>query len=179
MLFFMEPKDFWNIVRNNDKIHIIFLCGGNICRSPFAEMKFKQLLADSKIKNKEKFVIQSGGFIFQKDVRIHPFTEKALLEDKIPQERIDEHFPRRMRKHKDDLINASALIVMTEAQIDIQLPAKYRDKAILLSMLGLSNKAVNIPDPAIIKEYQSYREIMDQITSYLENIIHEIEELGI
>ncbi len=175
----MQPKEFWNKIRNDDKFHIIFLCGGNICRSPFAEMKFEQLLADSKIKNKEKFIVQSGGFIFQKDVRIHPFTEKALLEDGIPKNRIDKHFPRRMRKHKDDLINASALIVMTEAQRDIQLPAKYRDKAILLSTLGISKKVENIPDPAIIKEYPLYREIMDQITSYLENMIHEIEDLGI
>ena len=175
----MEHNEFWNIISNGDKIHLIFLCGGNICRSPFAEMKFEQLLADSKIKNKEKFVIQSGGFIHQKDVRIHPFTEKALLEEGIPKDRTNKHFPRRMRKHKDDLINATALIVMTESNRDIQLPAKYRDKAILLSTLGLSNKVVNIPDPAIIKEYQQYREIMDQITSYLENIIHEIEIIEI
>ena len=68
---------------------------------------------------------------------------------------------------------------MTEAQRDISLPAKYRDKAILLSTLGLTNKVVNILDPAIIKEYRPYREIMDQITSYLENIIREIENLKI
>ncbi len=175
----MEPDEFWNIISNDDKIHLIFLCGGNICRSPFAEMKFEQLLADSKIKNKEKFNIQSGGFIFQKDVRIHPFTEKALLEDGIPKDRIDKHFPRRMRKHKDDLINATALIVMTESNRDISLPAKYRDKAILLSTLGIAKNVENIPDPAIIKEYPPYRDIIDQITSYLENIIHEIEKLGI
>ncbi len=175
----MEPDEFWNIISNDDKIHLIFLCGGNICRSPFAEMEFEQLLADSEIKNKEKFLIQSGGFIFQKDVRIHPFTEKALLEEGIPKNRIDKHFPRRMRKHKDDLINATALIVMTESNRDIQLPAKYRDKAILLSTLGLSNKVVNILDPAIIKEYPQYLEILDQITSYLKNMIHKIEDLGI
>jgi len=175
----MEPDEFWNVISNDDKIHLIFLCGGNICRSPYAEMKFEQLLADSKIKNKVKFVIQSGGFIHQKEVRIHPFTEKSLLDDGIPKDRTDKHFPRRMRKHKDDLINATALIVMTEAQRDIQLPAKYRDKAILLSTLGIAKNIENIPDPAIIKEYQLYREIMDQITAYLENIIHEIEELGI
>ena len=175
----MRPNEFWNIISNDDKFHIIFLCGGNICRSPFAEMKFEQLLANSNIKNKEKFIIQSGGFIYQKDVRIHPFTEKALLEDGIPKNRIDKHFPRRMRKHKDDLINASALIVMTESNRDISLPAKYRDKAILLSTLGIDKKIVNIADPAIIKEYSPYREIMDQITSYLEDMIHEIEKLGI
>ena len=175
----MEPDEFWNKIKNDDEIHIIFLCGGNICRSPFAEMKFEQLLADSKIKNKDKFLIQSGGFIFQKDVRIHPFTEKALLEDGIPKIRTDKHFPRRMRKHKDDLINANALIVMTEANRDIQLPLKYRNRAILLSTLGIFNKEVNIQDPAIIKEYQPYRAIMDQITSYLENMIHEIENLEI
>ena len=175
----MDPDEFWNIIRNADKIHIIFLCGGNICRSPFAEMKFEQLLADSKIKNKEKFVIQSGGFIDQKDVRIHPFTEKALLEEGIPKDRIDKHFPRGMRKHKDDLINATALIVMTESNIDIQLPAKYRDKAILLSTLGYPIKVENIPDPAIIQEYKPYRDIMDQITSYLVHMIKKMEDLHI
>jgi len=175
----MEPNEFWNIISNDDKVHLIFLCGGNICRSPFAEMKFEQLLADSNINNKEKFIIQSGGFIYQKDVRIHPFTEKALLEEGVPKDRTDKHFPRRMRKHKNDLINATVLIVMTESNRDIQLPAKYRDKAILLSTLGIDKKIVNIADPAIIKEYSPYREIMDQITAYLENIIHEIEKLGI
>ena len=175
----MEPNEFWNKIRNDDKIHLIFLCGGNICRSPFAEMKFEQLLADSKIKNKEKFVIQSGGFIYQKDVRIHPFTEKALLEEGIPKDRIDKHFPRRMRKHKDDLINATALIVMTESNRDISLPAKYRDKAILLSTLGIANNGEESPDPAIIKEYPPYRESMDQISSYLMHMIKKMEDLHI
>ncbi|QEE15980.1 low molecular weight phosphatase family protein [Promethearchaeum syntrophicum] len=175
----MKPDEFWNLISNNDKIHIIFLCGGNICRSPFAEMKFEQLLADSKIKNKEKFIIQSGGFINQKDVRIHPFTEKALLEERILKDRIDQHFPRRMRKYKEDLINATALIVMTEGIRDIQLPLRYRDKAIFLSTLGISNKEVNIQDPAMIKEYQSYKIIMDQITSYLVHMIKKMEDLHI
>ena len=43
----------------------------------------------------------------------------------------------------------------------------------------IDKKIVNIADPAIMKEYSPYREIMDQITSYLENMIHEIEDFGI
>ncbi|MHA1720890.1 MAG: arsenate-mycothiol transferase ArsC [Promethearchaeota archaeon] len=183
----MEPDDFWNLFNkinkndngNNDKIHLIFICAGNICRSPFAEMKFKQLLESAKIpkKIKEKFLIQSGGFINQKDVRIHKFTEQALMEENIPKSWIDSHFPRNMRKFKDDMINADVLIAMTKMHRDILIPKKYKEKVILLSSLGQNGEIEEIPDPALYDNYEEYSGVMHQITGYLKNMIMKLEEI--
>ncbi|UYP47946.1 hypothetical protein NEF87_004231 [Candidatus Lokiarchaeum ossiferum] len=174
----MKIESFWNALKLSTNPKLIFVCLGNICRSPFAQMKFEQLLQQSEVKRKHEFIIQSGGFIHQKDVRIHPMTERALLEEQIPIERIEQHFPRRLRKHKEDLLDATALIVMAQSHRDIQMPAKYRDKTILLSAIALDGKEIDIPDPALIENFEEYKQIMQKITDYLKTFIKLLEEKG-
>lgn len=174
----MKIESFWNALKLTSSPKLIFVCLGNICRSPFAHMKFEQLLQQSNVNQKNRFIIQSGGFINQKDVRIHPMTERALLEEQIPKDRIDQHFPRRLRKHKEDLLCATALIVMAQSHRDIQMPAKYRDKTILLSAVALDGKEIDIPDPALIQNYEEYKQIMQKITDYLKIFITQLEEKG-
>lgn len=174
----MNVEIFWNALKSAPKPKLIFVCLGNICRSPYAHMKFEQLLQQSIVQNKDNFIIQSGGFIHQKEVRIHPMTERALKEEKIPEERINQHFPRRLRKHKEDLLDATALIVMAQSHRDIQMPAKYREKTILLSAIALDGKEIDIPDPALIKNYGEYEKIMHVISNYLVTFINKLEAKG-
>jgi protein-tyrosine phosphatase len=171
----MDYMEFWNLLRNTTPKYIIFLCAGNICRSPYAEMVFQKLLRENKTIPDDDFIIQSGGFIKQDTVKIHPFTQQALEEEEIEKSRILDHTPRQMRKHKEDLRQATALIVMTEEHRDILLAAKYRSKAILLSEAA-ANETINLPDPALYKDYRRYKELMDKIKAYLEQLIKKLEE---
>lgn len=172
----MNYDQFWNEISKVElPIHLVFLCAGNICRSPFAGMMFEKLVSDSLILKEKDFIIESGGFLLQKDVQIHPFTKKALLANSIPNERIDAHTPRTMRKHKESLRNAFSLIVMTTIHRDVLLPAKYREKAILLSEVAV-NESNDLPDPALYEDYEKYSALMNQIRTYLIEIVQKLEK---
>lgn len=174
----MNPENFWKQPHSRP-IHLIFLCAGNICRSPYAAFTFKQLLQTSAKIDASNFRIASGGFLSQKDVRIHPFTRRRLIEEEhIPLAQVDAHVPRTMRKHKEDLLKATLLIVMTKDQKNILMPKKYRHNTILLSDLANSEE-IDIPDPAIITEYSKYSAILDVINKYLQQIIHTLESLNL
>jgi protein-tyrosine-phosphatase len=173
----MKPSEFWEKIKNEPHVHLIFLCGGNICRSPFAEMKFKQLLERSTIKNKSKFLIQSGGFI-QQNFPIHEFTKQALLDEKVEEATVDQFQSRPMRKHKDDMRSATALIVMSKSTRDVLVPMKYREKTLMLSEIALDEQEVDISDPALIHDYDKYLETMNQIKEYLEKVIVKMEKNG-
>ncbi|WP_457559347.1 arsenate-mycothiol transferase ArsC [Candidatus Harpocratesius sp.] len=172
----MNYETFWKKMQELSKIYLIFLCAGNICRSPFAAILFEKMIKESPILDISTFKIQSGGFILQKDVIIHPFTAKALLDYHVSDERIKEHIPRHMRKNKEDLRNATALIVMTKDHRDVLLPSKYREKCILLSEAA-ENKVVELPDPALYNNYKDYKSLMDQIAKYLLIMIKKLEYL--
>ena len=83
-----------------------------------------------------------------------------------------------MRKHKEDLLKATALIVMTKDQKNILMPKKYRHKTILLSEFAMGEE-IDIPDPALITEYSEYSAIMDVIKGHLQQIIQTIESLNL
>jgi protein-tyrosine-phosphatase len=174
----MDSANFWTQPHSHP-IHLIFLCAGNICRSPYAELKFKHLLHKSGKIDPTNFTIESGGFLTQKSVQIHPFTRQKLIEELISLDQIDAHFPRTMRKHKQDLLNANVLIVMTKDQKNILMPKKYMDKTLLLSEIAEPGKEIDIPDPALITDFQEYSAIMDVIDGYLQQMIHTLESLNL
>ncbi len=48
-----SPKD-----RGKESIKILFVCHGNICRSPMAEFLFKKMISDAGIDN--QFIVESA-----------------------------------------------------------------------------------------------------------------------
>jgi protein-tyrosine-phosphatase len=174
----MNHEEFWRVVQERDRVHIIFLCAGNICRSPYLEMYFEARLRASHVVNKQKYIIQSGGFIHQRDVRIHPHTETALLDDGIPAERITRFESRTMRKHKEDMENADVLVSVNSNVRDVLVQARYRDRVILLSEM-VDGQVIDIPDPALLTDYREYRAVMDDLKRLVDEIIRKMEELGL
>ena len=173
----MDTANFWNQPHSRP-LRLIFLCAGNICRSPYAELKFKYLLHKSGKIDPANFIIQSGGFLAQRDVQIHPFTRRKLIEEHVSLDQINAHVPRTMRKHKQDLLNANVLIVMTKDQKEILMPKKYIQKTLLLSEIA-NGDGIDIPDPALITDFEKYSTIMDVINGYLQQIIHTLESLNL
>jgi protein-tyrosine phosphatase len=170
----MNYETFWQIIRTKEPVNLLFICAGNICRSPYAEMEFEQLLHNSSVPNQNRFNIQSGGFIDQKNVVIHHFTKQALLEEGVSEERVNKFHSRTMRKNKDVIESADIIIVMDKSNRDVQLPLKYREKAILLSEAA-SNEEKDIDDPALIYDYAEYLKTMQKIKEYLTIIIKKLE----
>ena len=157
-------------LKDKDTVNILFVCSGNICRSPYAEMRFEQLMKDASCT--KTINVASGGFTTSH--AIHPFTMQALLEKGVPAERIDRFTPRNVRKHKDEL-DAADLIFTPSKEVLSMMPRKYLDKAYLFS--EATGTELEINDPVLLKEYEPYKAILDQLEGYLVDVARILQEI--
>jgi len=171
----MKFEEFWEIIKTKSPIRLIFFCAGNICRSPYTEMKFEQLVSRSAKIPAEKFIVSSMGFVDQK-IPIHELTKRVLLDEGVSEERIARFHSRSSRKYKEEVEKADILIVMDKSNRDIMMQAKFKPKTILLSeTVGLGE--IDIKDPVLITDYQEYKGIIIQLTKLLQKIVEKIESL--
>lgn len=91
---------------------VMFVCLGNICRSPMAEMIFKDLVRKRGLES--YFAISSAGISDEEEGNdIYPPAKRKLLEKEIPIEK------RRARKiTQEDITNYDLIIVMEKYQQD-------------------------------------------------------------
>lgn len=96
-----------------DKKKIIFVCHGNICRSPMAEFVMKKLLADKGAA--ENFDISSAAVSYEEFGNdIYPPAKKKLREHHIP---FAPHKAHRITQREFD--NADYVILMDRSNINI------------------------------------------------------------
>lgn len=70
-------------MEKDSRIHIVFVCTGNICRSPMAEAVFKQLACDAS--RPERFDVRSAATSsWEAGKPPHPGTRAVLREHHIP-----------------------------------------------------------------------------------------------
>lgn len=169
----MNYDEFWNIIKTKTPVKLIFFCAGNICRSPYTEMKFEQMVAQSTKIPKEKFIVSSFGFVEQK-IPIHELTKRVLLDEGIAEERVARFHSRPSRKYKEEVEQADILIVMDKSNRDIMMPAKFKPKTILLSeTIGLGE--IDIKDPVLITDYAEYKMVIAKLTDLLRKLVDRIE----
>jgi protein-tyrosine phosphatase len=92
--------------------NILFVCYGNICRSPMAEMIFKDMLY---LSNKKYLAnVESKGTSFEElGNDIYPKAKEKLLEKKVT---IEKHIARRVQK--EDYSKYDLIIGMEDSNID-------------------------------------------------------------
>lgn len=178
----MNAQEFWESIKSMDSstsIRLLFICSGNICRSPYMELRFKDLIQKSeKIKNKHRFIISSGGFITQRDlIKGHPFTRRALLEKGVSPDLVDAFESRNLRKYKQELENAFAIITPSEKTNPL-VPEKYHNKIVFLSEISIGI-IKETEDPVRIPDYSEYKKHIDELEEMLIELIKKFENLGI
>jgi len=68
---------------SNEKVKVLFVCTGNICRSPLAEALFRRMVTDEGLE--DRFVIASAGTsTYHADERPHPGTQAVLAKNRVP-----------------------------------------------------------------------------------------------
>jgi protein-tyrosine-phosphatase len=156
-------------LKGKDEVRVLFVCGANICRSPYMEMKFEQEMDATRCQ--KKVVASSGGFM--SSPRIHDFTVRRLLETGVSADRIGRFEQRSMRKHKDELDAVDLIISPTREVIETLVPRRYRDKSFLLSEVA-NGTIDDVEDPVLFPEYEKYRAILDRIDRYIPLLVQQL-----
>ena len=147
-------------------INVLFVCLGNICRSPMAEFVFKDMVAKKGLSS--MFYIDSAatdGYNEKMKEGIYPETKKILKEMNVP---FTEHFSRQIRK--EDYNKFDYILGMEERNVSDILKIIGEDKENkVYKLLAFTEKPRDIIDPWYYGNFDStYYDILYGCESFLE-----------
>ncbi|MHA1991806.1 MAG: arsenate reductase/protein-tyrosine-phosphatase family protein [Candidatus Hodarchaeales archaeon] len=151
---------------------IIFICSGNIMRSPFAEFLSKKYVEDYDPEIKKELVFKSGGVTYQND-SISEITKNLLIQEGIDKEEITKHKPRLLDNYPDYFSGNIFFIPMTNEHKKI-LKMKGKNYVFTLNqIIKSSNK--DVLDPYFNPEMEL--EIFNDLKNSTKMLIEELNKL--
>jgi protein-tyrosine phosphatase len=148
------------------KKNILFICEGNICRSPSAEMLLRQKLSENHLEN--DYLVSSAGTVFDTaGQEIYLAAAEQLEKHKIP---VFPHAAHHITL--DEYNNAYLVIAMEEANL-IEIKSYFRKPSSKLHLLNeyASGASQDILDPMVTGDFAvAYNEIangIEGLISYL------------
>lgn len=146
---------------------ILFICLGNICRSPMAEYVFKDMIEKRKIQN--QFMIDSAATSSEEIGNgMHYGTRRKLDEVGI---KYDKHIAKKMTA--EDYKNYDYLIGMEESNIrNILRIVKNDNENKIFRLLDFSNNPRDIADPWYTGNFdKTYEDICEGCEALLHNLL--------
>ena len=125
-------------------IKVLFICTGNICRSPTAEGVFRALVHEAGLEN--EIEIDSVGTGSWHAGR----SPDQRSQDAAALRGIDISDQRSRQIGSDDILNSDYLIAMDKSNVDnlkLMVPPKMRDKLMLFLKFAPSQDREDVPDP--------------------------------
>ncbi len=144
---------------------ILFLCHGNICRSPIAEFVFKNLIKDRE----NEFYVDSKA-VSREEIGnpIYPPAQAKLREKNIP---FDDH--RSSQVTLNDYNDFDYIIVMEEYNIPrlMRIIGEDSDKKVY-KLLDFTSKPGDIEDPWYSGNYEK---VFNQITEGCKGLLQHVK----
>ena len=152
-------------------IKVLFVCLGNICRSPMAEFLFKDIVNKKGLR--DKFIIESAGTSNEEEGNpVHYGTKNKLAEVGIS---VDGKYARQLKK--DDYEKFDYIIAMEQRNVrDIyRIIGKDKDNKIY-RLLDFSNNPRDISDPWYTHNFDlTYNDIMEGLEAFLDFLKNRID----
>ena len=148
-------------------IKVMFVCLGNICRSPMAEFVLKDLVRKKGLEN--EFYIESSATSYEEVGNdVHYGTVKKLNLLGIP---VEHRSARRITK--EDYLKFDYIIGMEERNIQNIIRIVGEDKDGKISrLLDFSKNPRDISDPYYTGNFdKTYEDILEGCKAFLENIL--------
>lgn len=149
-------------------IKVLFVCLGNICRSPMAEFVMKQMVEERGLS--DKFEIDSAateGYNEMCHAGIHYGTREMLKSMHVP---FEEHYSRRIRP--SDYAYYDYILAMDDSNIeDIQSIVGVDTDNKIYRLLDFANKPRNIKDPWYTGNFdETYWDIVEGCDAFLKHL---------
>ncbi len=149
-------------------IKVLFVCLGNICRSPMAEFVFKQMVAERGLS--AEFEIASAateGYNEMCHAGIHHGTKAILKAMHVP---FEEHYSRRIRSN--DYAYYNYILAMDDSNIeDIQAVIGQDTEHKIYRLLDFTSHPRNIKDPWYTRNFdETYWDIVEGCDAFLKYI---------
>lgn len=154
--------------RESPSFQILFICSGNIIRSPYAHLLFEHLIQGEP--ELEKIRIESGGVTYRND-SISWESRDLLLKEGVSIERIAKFIPRYALDYPEMFQQADLVLVMEKNHYQ-KIPQKIREKSFLLLefTMGISE---NIPDPYFDPPYERSFQMINEALVKLKEFFKE------
>jgi len=143
------------------KVHVLFVCTGNICRSPIAQGVFCDYVQKARLE--KRIVIDSAGtHAFYAD-----YTPEPMAQTITQRRGIDISHLRSRRICKQDYENFDYILAADQSNYEYMLSecdSKYQYKIELLMNYAPSFNVAGIPDPYVREaDVREYEEVFDMI----------------
>lgn len=146
-------------------IKVLFVCLGNICRSPMAQIVLENMVKELGIDN--EFEIDSAGTEGYNEMchaGIHRGTKEILTRKRIP---FTEHYSRKIRKH--DYNYYDYIIAMDNKNIsDMEYIVGFDTDNKIKRLLDYTSKPRNIKDPWYTGNFdETYEDVVEGCEAFL------------
>ena len=148
--------------------NILFVCTGNICRSPMAKVIFEDMVVKSPELRSAGITVNSAGTL---NMDHHDASDKAIQVLKERGLDLSSH----TSKHMDqDLVEWSDIILVMEDEHREYILDEFTNAHNKVQMLSeFAGEKGDIPDP-IGQGIETYRQCAEQLTSLLRTILEKL-----
>ncbi len=162
-------------IKRQKTIYLFFICSGNICRSPMAEILCESILQQDPLPFFEETIIKSGAVTYSWTGRMDNYAEAVLKQFyRISQKRLDQFKSCHIDRDPSRCRDADLIIVMEQYHIP-RIPKQYQSKTFTLSELATGvPRDVDDPYGGSISDY---KETAIEIYGYLQQFLKNLRDL--